>query len=168
MAHPEIPEPPESGSTGTQVPTPEDASVLDATPAFQGILIAQAVEGLATKNSRNMGGGVGAMLLAGSFGQLTHDLDEARRTIRTKETELQRINDKQNSVATRVAVLEERLGSLTKSQRIRQVAVFSGTALFGIAIDLWKSALVTPAVLLAALGTVLLAFGAFSQPGGVK
>jgi hypothetical protein len=168
MIDPRIPTPADTGSLGTQTPGAGELTVLDAVPAFRGLQIAQAVEGLAETRPRSFGGDVGARLLASSFSQLSQELEESRRTLQSKDADLQRLTADLSVSTTRVAVLEERLGAVRGGQRIRQLAVFAGTAIVGVAIELWKSDLVKLAILLAILGVVLLAVGAFLGAGVEK
>ena len=147
---------------------PDEVTDLEVVTPFNGLPLAQAINGLASTNSRSMGGEVGAALLAGSFAQLSSDLIDARHIVSNKDTELQRVNTELSAKTTRVAVLEERLGSLSRNQRIKQIAVFAGTVLLSVAIDLWKSNNANIAVIIGLLGAVLLAFGGFSPAGGSK
>lgn len=168
MDTPDIPHPLDTGSSGTQTPTGDEVTLLEASSPFRGVPIAQAIEGLAATKARSLGGDVGATLLAGSFTQLTHDLETTRRALRLKENDFQRVTNELATSTTHAAVLDERLGSISRNQRIRQLAVFAGTALAGVAIDLWKSDMTKVAAIVGVLGVALLLFGALTPTGGAK
>jgi hypothetical protein len=162
----EIPNPPDSGASGTQQSADAAATALEPFSPLSGLPLAQRVEGLAATRPRNLGGEVAATLIAGSFSQMADDLRLQRDRCSASEAKAAQLTTDLADARIQSAVLEERLSAVKRTQSVKQISIFAGTALAAIAIDLYKSQLSTLAVVVVALGLCLLAFGWFTPSGG--
>jgi hypothetical protein len=164
----DIPTPPQSGSAGTQQPADASQTPPEPYSPLAGLPLAQRFEGLAATRPRNLGGEVAATLIAGSFTQLSEDLRVHREQAIDARAKVAELQDNLGTCRTRAAVLEERLSAVEKTQTVRHVSIFAGTALVAVAIDLYKAQLTPSAVVVGLLGVALLVFGSFSRSGGTK
>lgn len=164
----DIPNPLLTGSTGTQQPVDGPVVLPEPYNPLAGLPLAQRVEGLAATHARNFGGEVAASLIAGSFSQLSDDLRIQRDRNAEQMAKISSLQDDLTNYRTQTAVLEERLTAVEKTQSIKQIAVFAGTAMLAIAVDLYKGQLNTLAVIVAVLGIGLLVFGWFTGHGGTS
>lgn len=162
----EIPKPTETGSSGTQqAGTSELVTIAEKSP-LSGLPITQRVEGLAATHSRSMGGEVAANLIAGSFSQLSHDLQATRDELNNTRDELrQALNDLSNA-KIRVAVLEERSSTAERDRHLKNLSITAGTALIGIGIELYRNNFDKFGVIVGGLGLLLFLLGWFAPKGG--
>ena len=163
-----IPEPPGGGSAGKQQPVASDTTPIEMYSPLAGLSLAQRVEGLAAARPRNFGGEIAANIIAGSFSQMSTDLQIQRENA---STAIERVNDLQQELGkanTRVAVLEERLAAHERTQIVKHIAIFAGTALLAVAIDLIKAEMIAVGIIVALLGGGLLVFGWISRLRGVQ
>jgi len=114
------------------------------------------MEALATNRPRSLGGEVAASLIAGSFTQLSHDLEVTRADLRTRDDQLRTVHVELGEARVKIAALRERVGSINRMQHLKQLSIFSGTALLGVAVDLYKNNLEKLSYLLGIIGVILL------------
>lgn len=151
----EIPQPDDSGSSGTQKPTSAEVLSIDKVSPLDGLPIAAAVEGLATTRSKSLGGEVAASLLAGSFTQLSYDLQRTRKQLDEAYNRLDEAERELSDAKTRVAVLEERVQSLSRERHRKNVSIASGMLLVSIGIELSRNNLASYGIILIILGVLL-------------
>ncbi|MCX7156293.1 MAG: hypothetical protein NTW45_07620 [Rhodocyclales bacterium] len=164
----DIPNPLLTGSTGTQQPVDGPVVLPEPYNPLAGLPLAQRVEGLAATHARNLGGEVAATLIAGSFSQLSDDLRIQREQNAEQLAKTSRLQDDLTTYRTQTAVLEERLRAVERTQSVKQVAVFAGTAMLAVAVDLYKGQLDALAAIVAVLGAGLLVFSWFTGHGGTS
>lgn len=162
----DLPVPDETGVSGTQVAGSTEPLPVDPTPPIHGLPITQAMEALATTRARSLGGEVAAGLIAGSFTQLSHDLEITRADLRARDEQLRKTHQELGEARTKIAALSERVGSINRMQHLKQLSVFSGTALLGVAVDFYKNNLEKMSYLLGAIGVVLLLTAWFTKRVG--
>ena len=163
-----IPEPPGGGSTGKQQPVASDITPIEPYTPLAGLPLAQRVEGLAATRPRNFGGEIAANLLAGSFSQMSTDLQLHREQASTAFERVNHLQQELGTANTRVAVLEERLAAHDRTQNVKHIAIFAGTVLLAVAIDLFKAEMKAVGTIVAVLGAGLLVFGWISKQRGVQ
>jgi hypothetical protein len=133
-----LPPPAGSGVTGTQqMGSSNDLSIQVAAP-LEGVLL-NTVRGLATNNPRSLGGDSNAAFLAGIVHHLTEDLESVKRKLGTKEQAISELTNDLSQARIKVAELTEQLKSANQSSRLNQWTGIFGTALLGIALDMFKS-----------------------------
>jgi hypothetical protein len=123
---------------------------------------------LAATRPRNFGGEVAANLLAGSFSQMSTELQIQREHASSAIERVNHLQQELGSANTRVAVLEERLDAHDRTQNVKHFAIFAGTALLAVAIDLFKAEMKAVGAIVAVLGAGLLVFGWISWQRGVQ
>lgn len=164
----DIPKPPGGGSSGSQQPEPTEVTPIEPYSPLSGLPLAQRVEGLAAAKPRNLGGEVAASLLAGSFSQMSADLQLHREQASLANDRANRLQQDLGASNTRVAVLEERLSAFERTQTVKHISIFAGTALLAVAIDLFKADLKVLGGIVAVLGVGLLGFGAITKHRGAQ
>lgn len=164
----EIPKPTDTGSAGTQqVGTGEIVTGAKESP-FQGLPITRRVEGLATTHSRSMGGEVAANLIAGSFSQISHDLQTTRQELSETRTELKQALGELSETKSRAAVLEERANAAERDKHLKNLSITAGTALIGIGIELYRNNFDKFGYIVGGFGVLLAILGWFSRKGGAE
>ena len=163
----EPPIPVETGTSGTQKVGTFDLTGIDATPPTHGLHIVKAMEGLVENNARSFGGEVTSKLLVASFIQISHELDAARKELRTKDDQLKKSQDELGNANTRIAVLKERLGSVRFYQTIQQISSIIGATCIAITIDLYKNNLINESYILGTFGTILLLASLLKKRTGI-
>ena len=163
----DVPEPTPSGVDGNQA---RGSSLVSAIPSppMQSTVVADAVDGLVATHSRNMGGDVAAKLLAASMRQTSDQLASAHQIIADRDAEIRRCHAESSDLKIQVASLSERMSGLQSTYRAKGFCTFVGTALLGLAIELYKQKLTTPSVVVGALGLALLVFVLLPHTGGTK
>lgn len=164
----EIPKPTDTGSAGTQLAgSGELVTVVKESP-LTGLPISQRVEGLAATHSRSMGGEVAASLIAGSFTQLSHDLQATKQELSDTRQELKQTHGELSNAKTRVAVLEERVITTEREKHLKNFSITVGTVLIGIGIELYRNNLDRLGFIVGGLGLLLVFLGWFSRTGGAE
>lgn len=161
----DVPEPDDSGSTGTQTKANDSAISLVPERAVVGRPLEQTIVGLAATNSRNMGGEVAATLLAGSFSHISHELSEARAEAKGLRKELDAANSCLQAEKVSNATLRGTLGSAENEKAIRSVCLVAGTAIASFGADQIKSNQVAAGITFAVIGVILSLVGWFSVGG---
>ncbi|WP_267094508.1 hypothetical protein [Xanthomonas sacchari] len=160
----DVPDPTASGVDGTQargsalVPT-------SVAPPMQSTVVADAVDGLVATHSRNLGGDVAAKLLAASMRQTSDQLASAHHIIAEKDSQIHKLHIENSTLKIKAAGQSEKINSLQGTYRAKAVATFVGTALLGVAIDLYKSGTGPASVITALLGAGLLVFALLPNIG---
>jgi len=162
----DLPTPDETGVSGTQVAGAAEPLSVDPNPPIHGLPITQTMEALAINRPRSLGGEVAAGLIAGSFTQLSHDLEITRTDLRARDEQLRATHLELGEARIKIATLRERVGSMNRMQHLKQLSVFCGTALLGVAVDLYKSNLQNLSYLLGVIGFVLLLAAWFTKRVG--
>lgn len=164
----DIPKPTDTGSAGTQQPGTITALVAEPSRPLEGLPIAQRLEGLAAARPRSMGGEIAASLVAGSFTQLSNDLNETRRDLQGTQQELRSSQDALAECQVKAAVLDEKVKANSRERHLRNLSIAIGTALIGFAIELTRHNLDAVGYVLGGVGVLLLLFGWFSVPKEAK
>ncbi|MBI2996949.1 MAG: hypothetical protein HYY46_00610 [Deltaproteobacteria bacterium] len=164
----EIPKPTDTGSSGTQIVGVHRAIEPQMESPLEGLPIARTVEGLAASQAKKMGGEVVAGLLAGSFSQLSANLEDTKRELRSVREELRETQGKLSDYQIKSAVLKDRVDTLVGSRHLKNLSIAIGTVLIGFGIELFRSNLENVAVIPGALGTLLLLLGWFSKNKGTE
>ena len=159
----EIPEPEETGSSGTQLTGAAEIVSPEEESPLKGLPIAQRVEGLAATRSRSLGGEVAAGLIAGSFAQLSYDLQTTRQELSITREELKRSLEELSDSKIKSAVLQERVNAYKRERHLKNLIITTGTALITFGIQFIRINLDTYGYILFFLGALLLIFGWFSK-----
>lgn len=163
----DIPEISATGVDGSQI-TGTSLVPLDVAPPLQAMSVPDAINGLIATHSRNLGGEVSARLLAASMTDTSNQLAAAHHRISEHGTELKEANVTITDLKIENAQLKARLGEILGNNRIKQGVTFVGTALLGVAVDLYKNGILVAASLLSILGFCLLAFVVIPLNGNKK
>lgn len=163
----EIPEPVETGTSGTQEAEVRGVLANIESP-IEGLPIAQAVAGLASSHARSMGGEVAAGLISGSFAQISHNLQETKDELQGTRKKLDRAREELSEYKIKAAVLQERVNAFSKTRYLKNFIIMVGTALFGLAIELYRNNLTKLAYVLGALGGFAMLLGWFSRKEGAE
>lgn len=164
----DVPEPDDSGSSGTQIQADDSAISLAPEHAVVGRPLEKTIVGLATTNSRNMGGEVAASLLAGSFSHISHELSEARAEVKGLRKELDGVNSSLQSEKVLNATLLGRLESVENEKAIRSVCLVAGTAIAGFGVDQVRNNQMAAGITLIFIGLALSLAGWFSVGGRIS
>lgn len=157
-----IPEPEDSGSSGTQVRGADTATSLVPERVPVGRPLEQTIVGLAATNPRNMGGEFGASLLAGSFSHISLELAETKEELRKCRADLDSSRSKLEEARVNVATIKEKLASAESEKSIRSVCLVGGTAVVGFGIDQVRGGQLTAGWILVGVGVVFALIGWFS------
>jgi hypothetical protein len=84
-----------------------------------------------------------------------------------RDEQLRKANDELGSSKAKIAVLTERLGNTGRTQQLKQLSIFLGTALMSVAVDLYKNNLDKISYLLGLAGAILLLTGWLTNRAGV-
>lgn len=163
-----IPKPTDTGSAGTQQIGTGEIVPVDKESPFLRLPITQKVEGLAATHSRSMGGEVAANLIAGSFSQLSHDLQTTRQELNETRTELRQALGELSKSEAKAAVLEERANAAERDKHLKNLSITAGTALIGIGIELYRNNFDKFGYIVGGFGVLLVIFGWFSRKGGAE
>jgi len=129
------------------------------------VSISATLAGLAATQPRGFGSGNTAQIIASAYSQLNQEHQELLKTLREKDRKIEELFANLSDAKVSNAKLEGRLGVVSGAQRLRQFTIFAGTAMLGIAIDLFKANL-NSSYLVGAVGLGLLLFGAVQPKTG--
>ena len=163
----EIPKPPDTGSDGSQEISKEIMAPKPQSP-IDGLPITRVVEGLAATRSKSMGGEVAAGLIAGSFSQISHELQETKQEVKRIRTNFEETCEKLSDCRQRAAVLEERVLSTSRNRHLKNLSITAGTALIGISIEFLRNNLDKYSIITGGLGFLLILLGWLTSDGEVK
>lgn len=161
----DVPEPDDSGASGTQTQAKESAVSLVPERAVVGRPLEQTIVGLAATNSRNMGGEVAASLLAGSFSHISHELSEARAEVKAIRKELDGANSSLQAEKVSNATLRGKLESVESEKAIRNVCLVAGTTIASFGVDQIRGNQLVAGITLVVIGVALALVGWFSVGG---
>lgn len=161
----EIPKPTETGSAGTQQAGTRALVTIAEESPLSGLPITQRVEGLAATRPRSMGGEVAASLLAGSFSQLSLDLQTTRDELKDTRGELKQTLNHLSDAKTRAAVFEERASAAERGRHVKNLSNTGGTVLIGIGIELYRNSLNNLGIIAGGLGFLFVFLGWFTPKG---
>lgn len=125
----------------------------------------RAVSGLAADHSRNLGGEVGARLLAAMTSHLATDNSEKKREVTELRKKVDELQIEKSKFAEENSKLKERLRSYKASNNIKTFAVFLGPTLFGFGIRFSQAGQASSAIIFCLLGAVSILFGWYLLPG---
>lgn len=163
----QVPSVSSDSTSGTQTVGPPLVYSVIA-PPMQAATVPDAIDGLIATHSRNLGGDVSARLIAASMRQTSNQLDSAYETIATQASDLKVANSVITDLKVENASLTTKLNEVIGSNRLRQITTFVGTALLGMAVDLYKNGLIPSSLLLGLLGLGLLVFTSIPSRRGNK
>lgn len=160
-----IPEISSSGVDGSQV---VGTAIIPSSvaPPLQTASVPDAIDGLIATHSRNLGGDVAARLLAASMRDTSNQLAAAHHKISELSDDLKDSSMTISNLRVQKARIESRLEEVIGGNRIKNASVFVGTAILGVAVDLFKNNSMVPALLLSILGASLLIFVVLPFSGG--
>ena len=160
-----IPRPSDTGASGEQASSDIGGDLVVAEPLSE-LPIAKTIKGLASTNSRQLGGDVASALIAGATSQIAHDLREAKNEL----SELRKRYDEScrelGESEKRTAVLEERNRIEKGVKHLRNFTIFIGTGLLSASFHLHTISLSPYSYIASVLGALLLVVGWFA--GGSK
>ena len=159
---PQIPEPKETGSSGTQLTGVGEIVSFAKESPLEGLPIIQRLEGLVAAKSRCLGGEVSTSLIVGSFAQLSYELQIARRDLHDTRDELKRTLEEMSAVKIKAAVLQERVNAYLRERHLKNLSITAGTVMIGIGIDLYRNNF-DYYYIVGGLGALLLILGWFSK-----
>ena len=163
----ELPQPPITGSSGTQEPaTAQEVVVLKADPPLAGLPLAETVQGLAATRARSFGGEIGAQLVAGSFTHISLELQSTKQELRDVQRELKKSNADLAGEQMKNATLQERLVGLSRSKHFGQAGVLIGTIVLGVGFDMVRGTQQMLGLGLSLLGVILILVSWFASPKG--
>ncbi len=162
------PQPTESGADGTQQPAVGVAST-EVVPRGHEVsqpvsIFSETISGLASVRYRSMGGEMAAALFAGWSQEKANELRDVKAELGQVRNENNRLSQVYGEVRVESAVLKERLSTESRTKHLKNLAIFSGTTLLGLAFKLGESQAIGYAITVGLLGTVLLLVGWFFSP----
>lgn len=162
---PDIPQPDETGSAGTQTTGSQQEFLPASSSPVEGLPIAETVAGLAATKSRSMGGELAARLIDGSFRQVSYDLRETQRELRETRQRLSGVQEELSKCKTKAAVLTERIRAHARGRHLKNLSVMVGTVLVGIGVEVYRNNFTKSSLLIGVLGVLLMLFGWLSTGG---
>jgi hypothetical protein len=161
-----IPVPQDTGATGTQEQKNDSVSLVESPQPPEGMIIADRVNGLASTNSRSLGGEVAAGLISSTFTQMSHDLQDAKSQIRYLTKELKTSEQGKHEWKEKASVLQERVEANQTIRTLGNISITLGTALLGIGIELYRNNLEGLSYLISAIGGSFILLGWLSGRRG--
>jgi hypothetical protein len=155
----DIPEPRDSGSTGTQEAVQGDIIPPVADVPTSGLPIVQAVEGLRTASPRSIGGEGQAAFIVGTISQSYHDLLTTKMDLVQTRADLDKSKDECSRYKTRAEVLTDRIRSHRRMNHFKNLVNAVGIILIGGSIQLYTSSLYLHAFVAFPLGILLVILG---------
>lgn len=135
----ETPNPRDSGVSGTQEKGDEPQGVLETLPPFSRPALRDAFIGLTATRPRNFGGDFNAALIGSMVDHFSQESIDAKESLKQKNEELRDSIDELSVAKIEIATLREKLVAAAGVSRVKQTCTFIGTAVLGVAIDLYKS-----------------------------
>jgi len=133
-----LPTPANTGANGMQLKGSANEPGFRADAPLEGVLL-KTVKGLAENHPRSLGGDTNAAFLAGIVHHLTNDLESVKSKLNTKDAQTLELTTQLTNSRINETKLIEQLDSANKTSRINQWTGIIGTALLGIALDMYKS-----------------------------
>ena len=164
----DIPHPDDTGSAGTQTVATQQTRPSIPDSSVGEMPIAETMMGLAATKSRSMGGEISATLIAGSFVQLSHDLQKTRQDLQETRQRLSDVQEELSEYKTKAAVLTERIRAHARGRHLKNLSITVGTTLVVIGIELYRNDLVKASLPISILGGLLVVFGWLSTGGEVE
>ncbi|QNK67837.1 hypothetical protein [Variovorax sp. PAMC26660] len=118
---------------------------------------------MAAANPRSLGHDLAAQIVAASMQQMEDTIAQQKADLRSLSKANDSLKDEVGELKTANEVLRERLGTKSKIESLRGLFGVGGAALLGVAIDLYKAQFPI-AVVVAAVGAVLVVFSVFGVP----
>jgi hypothetical protein len=162
-----LPAPDPSGSSGSQTVDTNNGDSLIIEPPVTGLPFAQAIQGLAATHSRNLGGEIGARLIAGWSAQTAQDLNDTRQQLRSTQVKLDNTQDALNEERIKSASLTSTVNHLERSKNFSHLGIFIGTSFVALGIELSKGQPATQQTIgyiTIALGSILTLVSWFLPP----
>jgi hypothetical protein len=156
----ETPKPRDSGVSGTQEKGEEPQGVLETLPPLTRPALHDAFIGLTATRPRNFGGDFNAALIGSMVDHFSQESIDAKQSLKQKNQELRDTIDELSAAKIELATLREKLGAAAGLSRVKQTCTFIGTAVLGIAVDLYKNNF-TISYLVGVSGAVLIAMTLF-------
>lgn len=154
----QVPEPSDTGVKGVQTLDQSTQSISESPPLSE-LPLARRIEGLASTHARSMGGEVSAALIAGAMNQIAQDHGEIKNELSSCRGLIDTMRSQLSDCRERKAVIEERLRNERNNKHLRNLAITIGTALIGVAIELYSNDFIKESVIVFALGAILLVLG---------
>jgi len=134
------PPPAESGVSGTQQKGEVIELSADTAPPLEGVLLST-IKNIARKNPKNLGGDSTSLFVNGIIHHLTDEIENLKKQIKEKDELLKTTRDNLISSKIDLTAITEKLKAADQHSRKNQWTGIIGTALLGVAIDLYKSGL---------------------------
>jgi F0F1-type ATP synthase assembly protein I len=135
----ETPNPKDSGVSGTQEKGEVRQGVVEALPPLNRLALHDTFIGLTASRPRNFGGDFNATLIGGMIDHFSQESIEAKQALKEKNQELSNKIEELSSAKIEIATLKEKLGAAAGLSRVKQTCTFIGTAVLGVAVDLYKN-----------------------------
>ena len=155
----EVPTPQDTGSTGSQEASAGELVRVNKESPLKGLPIAQRIEGLAATHSRSMGGDLSAILIAGSFAQLSADLQSTKQELTDIREQLRQSQTDLSKANMKCAVFEDRERKEPQHRHLKNFCIFAGTTILGIGIEVSRGGSDKIGYITCAIGILLLVFG---------
>ncbi|MFM5360846.1 hypothetical protein ACET98_07060 [Aeromonas veronii] len=130
----QIPEPNDDGSSGEQV-VGSDLNLVIVPQHPIGSPIEKTLLGLASSNSKGMGGEVVANLVAGSFSHITHELSHAKSELSSERAETKLLRERLEAARVEIADLKSRLNFSERGKLYLSFSLVAGPTFISIGID---------------------------------
>ncbi|NNG60165.1 hypothetical protein HKD51_01060 [Pseudomonas fragi] len=135
----EIPNPKDSGVSGTQEKGGEYLGPIEAPLILSRQSLHDTFIGLTEKNPRNFGGDFNATVVASMISHCSQESADAKHFLKQKDQELRANTNELSAAKVEIAKLTEQLKSAVGISRATQGCTFLGTVILGFAVELYRS-----------------------------
>jgi len=162
----DIPEVVDTGSEGSQTASSVELLPIETKNPFEQQPIQEAARGLAMTHPRSLGGEVGARFMAASISHLSNELQETKRELAETRNKLETTRNELFKAKSDVAVLTEKISSMSGVRHLKNVSIAAGIILIGVAIDFSRNEFDSMSVVLAVIGLLMIIMGWVAPKGG--
>lgn len=164
----QVPIPEAEASSGQQEETHAETSIVTAIVPRSSNQnpFEKTIHGLATDNSKTLGGEVGAKMLAAMTSHMASENTEKKFEIQILQNEIKKQNNELLLLREKNAMLSERLKGVNAGNRIKSFSIFLGASLITFSVDYYSSGQLKIAGALAVAGLVSTILGWWLSPGG--
>lgn len=134
----EIPNPKDSGVSGTQEKGVEVLGPIEAPPLLSRQPLHATFIGLTERNPKNFGGDFNATVVASMIGHCSKESDDAKHSLWEKDQELKASTKELTEAKVEIAKLTEKLKAAAGTSLAKQACTFLGTVTLGFAVELYR------------------------------
>lgn len=152
--------PVDSSADGSQHAQPDSSlkSAYSLAPVEYGAsAIPDAICKLSQSIPRSLGGEIGATLIAAATVHLSHELQEQKNELRESRSRNESLIASAAKKDIQIAILSERIESVSRGKHIRNTFIVFGTALLGFAVEFFRNKLTEYGWGCAFIGIVIIA-----------